>query len=40
MVDDAESEWLHPENYFDYIHDRHVVQAFRDWDTIYQRSFQ
>jgi Methyltransferase domain len=40
MVDDAESEWLHPPNHFDYIHTRHTIQAFRDWPNLYASAFQ
>jgi len=34
MVDDVESPWLHPENYFDYIHSRHTVMAIKDWPKL------
>lgn len=42
VVDDIEHEggWTYPENYFDYIHIRHVVHSLRDrkdvWDRIYK----
>jgi len=40
MVDDAESEWLHKPDFFDYIHTRHTIQAFRDWPTLYSRAYR
>lgn len=39
MVDDAESEWLHKPDVFDYVHTRHTIQAFRDWPTMFERAF-
>ncbi|KAF2087635.1 S-adenosyl-L-methionine-dependent methyltransferase [Saccharata proteae CBS 121410] len=38
MVDDAEDEWLHPQNHFDLVHTRHTVQAFRNWPQLFQRA--
>ncbi len=40
MVDDAESPWLHPRNYFDYIHSRHTVMAIKDWPKLYRRALE
>jgi hypothetical protein len=40
MVDDAESPWLHPHNYFDYIHSRHTVMAIKDWDNLLRRAHE
>jgi Methyltransferase domain len=31
MVDDVESPWLKPRNYFDYVHARHTVMAIKNW---------
>lgn len=39
MVDDAESEWLHKPDHFDYIHTRHTIQAFRDWPALFSRAY-
>lgn len=39
MVDDAESEWLYPENHFDYVHTRHTIQAFKNWPLLMERAF-
>jgi hypothetical protein len=39
MVDDAESEWLYPQNFFDYIHTRHTIQAFHNWPVLFERAF-
>lgn len=38
VVDDAESEWLYPENHFDYVHSRHTVMAIKDWPKLYQQA--
>ncbi|RGP67460.1 hypothetical protein FLONG3_8508 [Fusarium longipes] len=40
MVDDVESSWLHPQNYFDYIHSRHTVQAIKDWPRLFDSALQ
>lgn len=40
MVDDAEDEWLHPPNHFDYIHTRHTVQGFRNWPKLMERALR
>ncbi|KAK1990842.1 methyltransferase domain-containing protein [Colletotrichum falcatum] len=39
-VDDVESPWLYPANYFDYIHSRHTVMAVKDWTVLLQRGFE
>ncbi|KAK7739027.1 hypothetical protein SLS53_005925 [Cytospora paraplurivora] len=38
VVDDAESEWLYPENHFDYVHSRHTVMAIKDWPKLYRQA--
>ncbi|KAK0703450.1 S-adenosyl-L-methionine-dependent methyltransferase [Lasiosphaeria miniovina] len=38
MVDDV--EWLHPANYFDYIHSRHTVMAIKNWPRLMKRSLK
>ncbi|AEO65257.1 uncharacterized protein THITE_2112085 [Thermothielavioides terrestris NRRL 8126] len=38
MVDDI--EWLHPRNYFDYIHSRHTVMAIKDWPKLMRRALE
>lgn len=40
MVDDIESPWLHPRNFFDYIHARHTVMAIKDWPRLMRRSLE
>ncbi|KAK3298490.1 S-adenosyl-L-methionine-dependent methyltransferase [Chaetomium fimeti] len=40
MVDDVESPWLHPRNFFDYIHSRHTVMAIKDWPKLMRRSLE
>ena len=39
MVDDAEADWLHKAESFDYVHTRHTIQAFRDWPTLFSRAY-
>lgn len=38
VVDDAESEWVYPEDHFDYIHTRHTVMAIKDWPKLYRTA--
>ncbi|AEO54738.1 hypothetical protein MYCTH_2297650 [Thermothelomyces thermophilus ATCC 42464] len=40
IVDDVESPWLHPRNYFDYIHSRHTVMAIKDWPKLMRRCLE
>ncbi|KAF2140297.1 uncharacterized protein K452DRAFT_310055 [Aplosporella prunicola CBS 121167] len=40
IVDDAEDEWLHPRNHFDYVHTRHTVQGFRNWPKLMRRALR
>ncbi|KAI0996662.1 hypothetical protein K3495_g11521 [Podosphaera aphanis] len=40
MVDDVESPWLKPQNYFDYIHARHTIMAIKDWPLLIQRAYE
>lgn len=37
-VDDAESQWAHPPDYFDYVHMRHTVMAIKDWPNLYRTA--
>jgi hypothetical protein len=34
VVDDVESPWLKPRNYFDYVHARHTVMAIKNWPQL------
>ena len=34
------SSWLHPRNYFDYIHSRHTVMAIKDWPKLMRRALE
>lgn len=40
MVDDIESPWVHPPNYFDLIHSRHIVMAIKDWPTLLKNAYK
>jgi hypothetical protein len=40
MVDDVESPWLKPLNYYDYVHARHTVMAIRNWPQLMGRVFE
>lgn len=37
-VDDAESQWAHPLDHFDYVHMRHTVMAIKDWPNLYRTA--
>ncbi|KAL9111622.1 MAG: hypothetical protein Q9227_003895 [Pyrenula ochraceoflavens] len=39
-VDDVESAWGEPPDYFDYIHARHMAPAFKDWKSVLKESFE
>jgi hypothetical protein len=32
--------WLHPRNYFDYVHSRHTVMAIKDWPKLMRRTLE
>ncbi|KAI9860619.1 MAG: hypothetical protein M1813_006044 [Trichoglossum hirsutum] len=38
IVDDCESEWVYPEDHFDFIHGRHLSVAIKNWEKLLQRS--
>ncbi|KAK4145769.1 S-adenosyl-L-methionine-dependent methyltransferase [Dichotomopilus funicola] len=40
MVDDIESPWLHPRNYFDYVHSRHTIMGIKDWPRLMRRCLE
>lgn len=40
VVDDAESDWIYPDNHFDYIHTRHTVMGIKDWPKLYRTAQQ
>ena len=40
MVEDAEAEWLFPDNSLDYIHIRHMTAAIRDWPALLSRAYK
>ena len=40
MVDDVESSWVRPMDYYDYIHGRHTVMAIKDWPRLMSRVFE
>lgn len=39
LVDDAEAEWLHPPETFDYIHIRHMTSSIRDWPKLVSQAY-
>ncbi|KAF8250897.1 S-adenosyl-L-methionine-dependent methyltransferase [Wilcoxina mikolae CBS 423.85] len=39
-IDDAESDWLFPENHFDFIHSRHLQQSIRNWPAYLGRIYR
>ncbi|KAK2043154.1 S-adenosyl-L-methionine-dependent methyltransferase [Colletotrichum somersetense] len=40
IVDDAEAEWLYPENSFDYIHLRHMGPAIKNWTKLFAQAYR
>ncbi|KAH6984357.1 S-adenosyl-L-methionine-dependent methyltransferase [Ilyonectria sp. MPI-CAGE-AT-0026] len=40
VVDDAEAEWLHPPETFDYIHIRHMTSSIRDWPKLVSQAYR
>ncbi|KAF4829748.1 Secondary metabolism regulator LAE1 [Colletotrichum tropicale] len=38
IVDDAEAEWLYPENSIDYIHLRHMASAIKNWPKLLKEA--
>ncbi|KAI8246317.1 Secondary metabolism regulator LAE1 [Colletotrichum sp. SAR 10_99] len=39
IVDDAEAEWLYPENSIDYIHLRHMAPAIKNWPKLLKEAY-
>ncbi|KAF2452932.1 methyltransferase domain-containing protein [Lineolata rhizophorae] len=40
LVDDAESPWTFPNDYFDLVHCRHMVQAFKDYSKALSTAYK
>ncbi|KAK2030023.1 TAM domain methyltransferase [Colletotrichum zoysiae] len=40
LVDDAEEEWLYPDDSFDYIHLRHMAAFFKDWPKLLSQAYR
>ncbi|KAF2138077.1 uncharacterized protein K452DRAFT_234911 [Aplosporella prunicola CBS 121167] len=40
MVDDAESPWLDPKEYYDLIHGRHILQAIKNFPAMLQTAYE
>lgn len=40
MVDDAESDWLHRPETFDYIHMRHMTSSMKDWPRLLSQAYK
>ncbi|KAK1543883.1 methyltransferase domain-containing protein [Colletotrichum paranaense] len=40
IVDDAEAEWLYPENSLDYVHVRNMGAAIKDWEKLLAQAFR
>ncbi|OLN81322.1 Phosphoethanolamine N-methyltransferase 1-like protein 1 [Colletotrichum chlorophyti] len=40
IVDDAEAEWLYPDNSFDYIHLRHMAAFIKDWPKLLAQAYR
>lgn len=39
QLDDLENDWTFREEYFDYIHTRHIAASIRDWKRFIEQSF-
>ncbi|KAK5659911.1 hypothetical protein OQA88_13375 [Cercophora sp. LCS_1] len=39
LVDDAESDWNHGSQRFDYIHARHICMAIKDWPRLLSQAY-
>jgi len=39
-IDDVESDWTYPENYFDFIHLRSLSGSLQDWDMVLRRCYE
>ncbi|KAL1968401.1 hypothetical protein VTN77DRAFT_1930 [Rasamsonia byssochlamydoides] len=39
VVDDFEKEWMHEENYFDFIHARTLVGCVKDWRWLIRQAY-
>ncbi|KAK6212228.1 hypothetical protein QIS74_10182 [Colletotrichum tabaci] len=40
IIDDAEAEWLYPDNSIDYIHIRHMGPAIKNWTKLFAQAFR
>jgi ubiquinone/menaquinone biosynthesis C-methylase UbiE len=39
-VDDAELEWMYPENSFDFVHARNIAQGISDWNKLTHEMYK
>jgi len=39
-VDDAEADWVHSPDSFDFIHGRHICPAIKDWPRLLQQAYE
>jgi len=39
-VDDVRDEWIHPPDYFDYVHIRALFGSISDWPGVYNQAFR
>jgi hypothetical protein len=40
MVDDAELDWLEAENFYDFVHGRHITPAIKNFPALIERAFK
>ncbi|KAF6820959.1 methyltransferase domain-containing protein [Colletotrichum sojae] len=40
IIDDAEAEWLHPDNSVDFVHLRHMAPAIKDWPRLLAQAYR
>src|SRR5437667_7991972 len=39
-LDDADLEWMYPDNHFDYVHIRYMIGSIKDWPKLYKQAFR
>ena len=39
MVDDVESSWLENEDFYDFVHGRHITPAIKDFPALISRAY-
>lgn len=40
MVDDAEVEWVYPDNHFDFVHLRNMAPSIKKWPELFAEAYR